>query len=871
MGKPPYPRVSVGAGSTAVPFPRETTHDLKCGCESGHSPGAVGGQHESTPLADAPESPILSSLRLALSLGGAGLGASGVAARALALATVRDASVAGFDSGMTTARSLERQPRAPGRLPRLPTGVPKVPWQVAVPIEGAFPPGKPPTIGDVPKHSTFLVPIPLELRVENGIWTQVRDVSGGIDVAVGRRFVWVHGKSRIWKVDVTTAQPLGFEGEWLGTRISASHSALGQPVEEGVWVVTNDWVLYRGNGTALKVMPGVTVADVAADEVTLPAKTDTVLLDVLTVTLTGDLRALQAAAGQYSWVKLGLEQERAVRIAIARRGQGKAKVAGLSPIWFVRDDDQVANFVEPSKGLGPTPGGAWDIGVGRAETWVVGGFESPDPGERGNVLWRMDYESELGHWDRISPGWGVAVDVDPEGNAWVLDSDGKLWVRGLRTLGVAANARGAPRKDQTWNDYFAALGEVGSEAVHAARDAGVGGTIYLTGWDDVPPGADTTLLEATLARTPGLDVLFSLSPIFTTRQRLPESVLKTPGVIETIAGKLTVVNWTHPALLSAYLSTVDQLAAVPGFKKRVRYFSIGNEVDSYLGDLTAALQPTQPAKAIEVWDKYAAFCQAVAPEVRKRLPNAKVGVCWRYEAIAGSPDFWHKMSATCDVFIATLYARTSDDQPATPEVYRQLFPGPVLQMAAAAGKPLVLQEVGMPTPVLFQAESSQAKEKLLLALQLTQQAAFVDYLFEQWQLAGGRIRFISWFPFYDYFYDPKLKVALSVPSDLKSPIIVTSSSPGVPKELAPGVPFIGLGNLLAPFFFGPFRPDKPTQEPDANSKDLEYFLNQSANGGVHAAFCQFLSSCGLLRSDGTAKPALDKFRQWAEKLRTQAQ
>lgn len=870
MGKPPYPRVSVRADSTAVPFPREATRDPQCDCASGHSPGAVGAQLESVPLARAPESPILSSLRLALSPNGPGEGTFGVAARALALATVRDTSVGGFDSGITTARSLERQPRAPGRLPRLPTGVPKVPWQVAVPIEGAFPPGKPPTIGDVPKHSTFVVPIPLELRVENGIWTEVRDVSGGIDVAVGSRFVWVHGKSRIWKVDVTTAQPLGFEGEWLGTRISASHSALGQPVEEGVWVVTNDWVLYRANGTALKVFPGATVADVAADEVTLPAKTDTVLLDVLTVTLTGDLRALQAAAGQYSWVKLALEQERAVRIAIARRGQGKAKVAGLSPIWFVRDDDQVANFVEPSKGLGPTPGGAWDIGVGRAEAWVVGGFESPDPGERGNVLWRMDFESELGHWDRISPGWGVAVDVDPEGNAWVLDSDGKLWVRGLRTLGVAANARGAPRKDQTWSDYFAALGEVGPETVHAARDAGVGGTIYLTGWDDVPPGADTTLLEATLARTPGLDVLFSLSPIFTTRQRLPESVLKTPGVIEIIAGKFTVVNWTHPALLSAYLSTVDQLAAVPGFKKRVRYFSIGNEVDLYLGNLTAALQPTHPAKAIEVWDKYAAFCQAVAPEVRKRLPNAKVGVCWRYDAIAGSPDFWNKMSATCDVFIATLYARTSNDQPATPEVYKQLFPGPVL-LAAAAGKPLVLQEVGMPTPALFQAESSQVKEKLLLALQLAQQAAFVDYLFEQWQLAGGRIRFLSWFPFYDYFYDPQLKVSLSDPTDFDSELLVQPGPTG-PQSWTKGVPWWALGNLLAAHFFGPLRPNRPANEPQTpNSKDLEHFLNQSANGGAYAHFCQFLSSCGLLRSDGTAKPALDKFRQWAEKLRTQAQ
>jgi hypothetical protein len=80
------------------------------------------------------------------------------------------------------------------------------------------------------------------------------------------------------------------------------------------------------------------------------------------------------------------------------------------------------------------------------------------------------------------------------------------------------------------------------------------------------------------------------------------------------------------------------------------------------------------------------------------------------------------------------------------------------------------------------------------------------------------------------------------------------------------------GNLLAAHFFGPLRPGKPdTEKGKANSKDLEYFLNQSANGGAYAHFCQFLSSCGLLRSDGTAKPALQRFRQWAEKLRTQAQ
>lgn len=159
------------------------------------------------------------------------------------------------------------------------------------------------------------------------------------------------------------------------------------------------------------------------------------------------------------------------------------------------------------------------------------------------------------------------------------------------------------------------------------------------------------------------------------------------------------------------------------------------------------------------------------------------------------------------------------------------------------------------------------------------QADFVDYVFDRWEREGGKIRFLSWWPLFDYFYDPFLAVELTNPNDVNSPIKVIGSSPAiggkpaVPKTITPGgldtgFPFIGAGNAIAPFFNGP-RPGKPVAEQGVlNNADAVYWLNQSANGTAKQ-LCQFLSTCGLLTSDGSAKSAWLRYQERAKQLRIQ--
>jgi hypothetical protein len=191
-------------------------------------------------------------------------------------------------------------------------------------------------------------------------------------------------------------------------------------------------------------------------------------------------------------------------------------------VWFVRADEHVGKLSSPLTDFGSLPYGIWDIGAGAGVVWVVSATQSSDPGARGNSLWRLDPSAK--RWNRLSPGWAVAVDADEDGNAWVLDSEGKLHVRGARMPAVFDNFRGMPKPGESWDEYFALLTSgpgLYPELAVQSRLSGAGGTVYLAAWDDYAAFSDELkslykqALAKLLEKERGIELLYCIAPIFT--------------------------------------------------------------------------------------------------------------------------------------------------------------------------------------------------------------------------------------------------------------------------------------------------------------------------------------------------------------------
>jgi hypothetical protein len=159
---------------------------------------------------------------------------------------------------------------------------------------------------------------------------------------------------------------------------------------------------------------------------------------------------------------------------------------------------------------------------------------------------------------------------------------------------------------------------------------------------------------------------------------------------------------------------------IPLFEGRVRYLSIGNEVDVLLS-------------ATNEWAAYKIFFDDVAAHARTLDPNLRVGVTMTADFIIGNGAQAATLNANSDVIITTYYPLTTNFtvRPAA----SPMTDFPVL-LTRAGTKPLVFQEVGYPSATTL--GSSQA-----------QQAAFVSNAFNQWKNSNGRIPFLNYFLLHD--------------------------------------------------------------------------------------------------------------------------
>ncbi len=790
----------------------------------------------------------------------------------------------------------------------------------------AVPPGRPPRKllkgepeygGNAMADPGFGQPPPLiitiqaEARLSNALWTTTTENVDGVDVSVGKSAIWIARKlGGLRKVDRYTLDSSSFwyeaaepSSENVGTgsqklvRVSAGRSF--DETEDVIFATRSSdgaTLLIVGGkdcGNKAFAISGYGSIDIGAGRVVLPkpgsSSATGMYHDVFRIGPQGQVEQLFSVGSTWSWVPYNFGVYGPDFQAIAMERERKEQAFGWPDVWLLREDDHLVDLgsVEVIKDAANAEW--WDLGASDNAVWTISSTPASEPNAKGNTLWRFDKSAS--RWDKMS-GWGVALDVDSDGNPWVLDSEGRLHSRGTRVPSVAFDEIVRERKawKETWDQFSLQTGIhlVGPapppkpayqsiydeyvkpvtaqsalylEMINRAREVGAAASIQLLPWDayalmaPVQKQRYRSLVAALIDSSRGFELLFSFAPIFTRSLHIPNVVLQAKEVKD-----LGSSYFKAETVKSEYLKAVKELASIPGFKERVRYFSLGNEVDIFLTSFGS--QPEAQAVATA----YVDFCKAVADPVRAILPRAKVGVCGTVRGLNDFPAFWDQILELSDVLICTYYAIADFTlQPLTAALYKSEFPGVLFSRATTSKgkKPIVIQEIGMPTdPAIGGSEAFQAD--------------FLDYVLSEWDKAKNWIAYLSWWRLNDFHYDPDLKVELADPADVNSPIVVTQTGtsptgqkfdPYLTFQGIPVLPYIGTGNKLSPNFDGPKKPGAPPNAP-VNSGDIVYFAQQSVLP-TSVPFCRCFSSCGLVRADGTAKESFAVYKNWTKARRVQ--
>ncbi|RLT99258.1 hypothetical protein [Ketobacter sp.] len=253
------------------------------------------------------------------------------------------------------------------------------------------------------------------------------------------------------------------------------------------------------------------------------------------------------------------------------------------------------------------------------------------------------------------------------------------------------------------------------EARQRIQDAGANGQFQSYPWSQLEPALGS--YDSQRLNDFNNTMLSAAEQQFT--QLLGLQVINT--VTREVPAELATVAWDDPAMIGAMEDLLDQL--LPAMAGRVRYLSMGNEVDVYfaagrLAEVTA----------------YRTFVRAVQDYLSTRLPEIQVGITVTADAWLGPQvQTWLDLTADSDVIITTYYPLHSDFSVRPPDSVQADFPA---LLSLVTDRPWVLQEVGYPA-----SEVGASSEAL--------QAEFVHQVFAAWRNAEGRIPFLNWFLLHD--------------------------------------------------------------------------------------------------------------------------
>jgi|SRR5882762_1277503 len=271
-----------------------------------------------------------------------------------------------------------------------------------------------------------------------------------------------------------------------------------------------------------------------------------------------------------------------------------------------------------------------------------------------------------------------------------------------RVLGITANARPVPPPTQ-------------QDAINAevlVTNAGARGAVLTFAWNQLETSPGVFNLAAlqssiTYSTSKGFVIYLGFQLINTVARELPTD--------------LQGLAWNDPLMESRFHALLDAIR--PMLTSQVRYISVGNEVDVYLG--------AHPAE----WATYQAFYENALAYIHQTMPGIQVGVTSTYTGASIAQQLnVIQLNTMSDVWIFTYYPLGAGFVPNGPQ-------SPIADFATmrtlAGNRPVVLQEVGYPSSNTISSSESA-------------QATFVSNVFQSWQAGSTQMPFLNYFALHDF-------------------------------------------------------------------------------------------------------------------------
>ena len=187
-----------------------------------------------------------------------------------------------------------------------------------------------------------------------------------------------------------------------------------------------------------------------------------------------------------------------------------------------------------------------------------------------------------------------------------------------------------------------------------------------------------------------------------------------PADIDTLA-------FNDPIVKGRYQALIDQVVPYLVLNPSVKYVSLGNEVDTYLG-----------AHPMAEWNQYKELIEDARTHLKSQLPGILVGVTTTFEGASSTQTAnVASLNQNMDVVIYTYYPLNFQTMTARDPSTVATDMGTMVSLAG--GKPLVLQEWGYPSSSVV----SGSEQK---------QSDFVAGTFAAWRQHGSdKIPFLSFF------------------------------------------------------------------------------------------------------------------------------
>jgi len=240
---------------------------------------------------------------------------------------------------------------------------------------------------------------------------------------------------------------------------------------------------------------------------------------------------------------------------------------------------------------------------------------------------------------------------------------------------------------------------------------GLDGAAVSVKWSDVersPGQYEWKALDDGLgfAKMMGAEVALTIQTIDTNQRTMPSDLMGKP--------------FNDPELRRRWREFLA--AMVPRLTPAVKWVSLGNEVDGYLGTRPDELGP------------FAEFMREGRNVLRQAKAGLPVGVTLMAHELDRNPTVAGQLIPVCDVVFFTLYPIGPDFRPMPPAEW----PKSLRKALAAAGtRPVIIQELGLPSsPVV------DSSPKL--------QADFVRAMMHELERGGDQIRLVSFFMSVDF-------------------------------------------------------------------------------------------------------------------------